>query len=388
MVGRKRDDAELAACLELLADNAAVPDASGVLAILAGLSQGLSESGTSLRQMRAENSTPPSPDQEKPAQPMTASLAGLPKLLERAQQVSLESATSIAERLHAITALSHCGTAADPAELVARFWLSSSRRHCPARRPLPGPFGRCAAGRATVCRLERLHHRHAPRVGIASLRSPVTTAALLAELESKTIVPLELDAAVRDLLVRLPDDTLRDRAGKVLASAVPADRLRVLEQYGGAIALAADRQHGGRLVAQHCLVCHQIQGRGRRLGPDLSGIGSQPKQQLLVSLLDPSRQVSPDFLAYTLVTGDGQVLSGLLANETPHSVTLRRADAADEIVPRENIELLKASGKSLMPDGFEQKLSPQDVADLLDFLVRPDAALLVAPDAKPGEAAK
>ena len=104
---------------------------------------------------------------------------------------------------------------------------------------------------------------------------------------------------------------------------------------------------------------------------------------MIVSLLDPSRQVSPDYLAYTLVTGDGQIFSGLVAGETPHSVTLRRAEAADEIVSRDNIEMLKASGKSLMPDGFEQKLSPQDVADVLEFLRRPDVALLVAPDVPP-----
>jgi putative heme-binding domain-containing protein len=140
------------------------------------------------------------------------------------------------------------------------------------------------------------------------------------------------------------------------------------------------------LVAQHCLTCHQILGKGRRIGPDLSGIGSHPKEQLLVSLLDPSRQVSPDFLAYTLITQNGEVLSGLLAGETASSVTLRRAEGNDEIVPRSNIESLKAAGKSLMPDGFEQKLSVQDVADVLDFLGHPDASLLIAPPASAADA--
>ncbi len=102
--------------------------------------------------------------------------------------------------------------------------------------------------------------------------------------------------------------------------------------------------------------------------------------------MDPSRQVSPDFLAYTLITGDGQVLSGLLAGETAGSVTLRRAEGSDEIVPRSNIELLKAAGKSLMPDGFEQKLSVPDVADMLDFLSHPDACVLVAPEGTSGTA--
>jgi putative heme-binding domain-containing protein len=309
----------------------------------------------------------------------------LPNLLANAQQVSLKPNASIAERRRAIAVLAHCGTAADPAALVALLTVDQPQE-------LASAAADCLARLADARLAERLFadwnaYTTATRRALesAALRSPVTTGALLAAVEAGTIVPLELDAAVRDLLIRLPDDALRDRAAKVLAAAIPADRLRVLQQYAGAPALAGDRIHGGRLVAQHCLACHQIQGRGRRLGPDLSGIGSQPKEQLLVSLLDPSRQVSPDYLAYTLVTTDGQVLSGLVANETPHSVTLRRAEGADEIIPRENIDALKASGKSLMPDGFEQKLSPQDVADLLDFLRRPDAALLIPPDAAAGK---
>ena len=369
LVGRKRDETELAACLDLLIENAAAPDAAGVLAILAGLSQGLSETGTSLRQMRAE-----------PAQAMAASLAGLPKLLERAQQVSLDADASIALRLRAIASLAHCGTAADPAELVAL--LAVDQPH-----DLSNAAADCLARLADASLAEQLFaewnsYTTATRrvLESAALRSPVATGALLAALEAKTIVPLELDPAVRELLILLPDEALRERAAKVLAAAVPADRARVLEQYAGALTLEADQTRGGRLVAQHCVACHQIQGRGRRLGPDLSGIGSQPKQQLLVSLLDPSRQVSPDYLAYTLVTTDGQVLSGLVGNETPHSVTLRRPEGTDEIIPRASIEMLKASGKSLMPEGFEQKLTPQDVADLLEFLRRPDATLLVPPD--------
>ncbi len=83
-------------------------------------------------------------------------------------------------------------------------------------------------------------------------------------------------------------------------------------------------------------------------------------------------------MAYTLVTQQGQVLSGLLASETATSVTLRRAEGAQDFVLRSQIEELRATGKSLMPEGLEQNLSPQDVADLLDFLAQPDARLFSA----------
>ncbi len=298
--------------------------------------------------------------------------------------MALDPDAAVATRLRAISVLAHMGTAGDPAELLPLLAtdqtpeISRAAADCLARLADAPLAEKLFAARADyTAATPRVPSKRPPP------RWPVTTTALLAALEAGTILPLELDAAVRDQLLTLPDEALRARATTILASVVPADRQQVLAEYAAALTLVADRRHGGALVAQHCLVCHQIQGRGRRIGPDLSGIGSHPKEQLLVSLLDPSRQVSPDFLAYTLVTGDGEVLTGLLVSETPGSVTLRRTDASEEIVPRSNIDVLKAAGKSIMPDGFEQKLTVQDVADLLDFLSRPDAAMLIAPEVPP-----
>src|SRR5262249_32484056 len=109
---------------------------------------------------------------------------------------------------------------------------------------------------------------------------------------------------------------------------------------------------------------------------DLGGVGSRPKDALLVDVLDPSRQVSVDYISYSIVTTKGDSWSGLIAAETPASVTLRRAGQPDETILREQIKELRAEGKSLMPDALEQGWSTQDLADLLDFLRQPDARLL------------
>ena len=119
-----------------------------------------------------------------------------------------------------------------------------------------------------------------------------------------------------------------------------------------------------------------MQGEGNRVGPDLSGISAQPKETMLMNILDPSRQVLPDFVSYTVVPADGETLIGLIAAESAASVTLRRPNAPDVTIQRSQIKELKADGKSLMPDGLEQGLTVQDVADLLSFLRQPDAALL------------
>jgi putative heme-binding domain-containing protein len=72
-----------------------------------------------------------------------------------------------------------------------------------------------------------------------------------------------------------------------------------------------------------------------------------------------------------LITTRGQVLTGLVAAETATAVKLRRAEGAEDTVLRTEIQELRASGKSLMPEGLEQSLSLQDMADLLAFLQRP-----------------
>ncbi len=210
----------------------------------------------------------------------------------------------------------------------------------------------------------------------AALRSPVARDALLAALEGQRLHPQELDANVRQALLRTLEGPAAARAEALLAPASPADRLAVLAEYRASLELPADARRGARVFREHCLGCHAVQGLGRRVGPDLSGIGARGKQNLLVDVLDPSREVAPNYLAYTLVTEDGRVYTGLLAAETSQTVTLRRAEAAEDTIARDQIEELAASGKSLMPEGLEQKLSPQQVADLLEFLTRPDRTLL------------
>src|SRR5262249_15411387 len=103
----------------------------------------------------------------------------------------------------------------------------------------------------------------------------------------------------------------------------------------------------------------------------LSGVASRPREALLVDILDPSKEIAPDYANYVLVTQRGQVLTGLLVAETATTVKLRRAEGAEDTVPRSQIQELRASGQSLMPEGLEQALGVQDVADLLEFLQKP-----------------
>ncbi|MCL6501425.1 MAG: c-type cytochrome [Pirellulales bacterium] len=211
----------------------------------------------------------------------------------------------------------------------------------------------------------------------AALRSHTARQALLAALEAERLLPQELDANLRQALLRSLDPADARRAAAILTPASPADRLAVLAEYQQSLQLPADARRGAELFREHCLTCHAVRGRGRRVGPDLSSVANRDKEKLLVDVLDPSREVAPNYLAYTLVTDDGRIYTGLLAAETSTTLTLRRSEGAEDTIARQQIESLTASGKSFMPEGLEQKVTPAQLADLLEFLTRPDPSLLV-----------
>jgi len=183
----------------------------------------------------------------------------------------------------------------------------------------------------------------------------------------------------------------RDATAPWIASAVPKapvgrppptprgvdpDREKVLQAYRSAWQLTADRAHGAATFAKLCLACHYLQGQGQRVGPDLSGIATRPLETLLIDVLDPSRQVTPDFAAYEVTTSGGDTWVGMISSETATRMTLRLAGSPDVSVARSQIREIRPTGRSLMPDGLEQGLRAQDLADLLGFLRQPEAGLL------------
>ena len=207
-------------------------------------------------------------------------------------------------------------------------------------------------------------------------RSQIMAAALLSALEQEKILLIEVDPSTRQALQKVAHAELRQRAERPFKNAAAPDRERVVQSFRPSIQLSGDRKHGGEIFARSCLSCHAMQGEGARIGPDLSGIATHSRETLLVDILDPSRQVPPDFVSYTLVTADGEVMTGLVIAESAASVTIRRPNAPDATAQRSQIKELKAEGKSMMPDGLEQGLTVQDMADLLSFLRQPEVALL------------
>ncbi len=117
-----------------------------------------------------------------------------------------------------------------------------------------------------------------------------------------------------------------------------------------------------------CGQCHTIHGRGQQVGPDITGNGRGSFEQLLSNVLDPSLVIGGDYQARTLFTAEGRVLTGLLAEDSPAQIVLKTQGGKLETIPRDDIDEVQVSQLSLMPEGIEKQLEPQELADLFHYL--------------------
>jgi putative heme-binding domain-containing protein len=213
---------------------------------------------------------------------------------------------------------------------------------------------------------------HGPRLRaeilsvVASRPSWVQT--LTERLNSGEVSAAEIDAAMRQRLLATKNKPLRARLKKAFSSASDADRQQVVMKYQSALELSGDTKRGAALFTKHCANCHRHAGVGHEVGPNLASITTKTPQSLLTSMLDPSAAVEAKYLNYIAISEDGRSFSGMIATETGSSITLLAAEGKRQSLLRNEIETMQSSGKSLMPDGIEKDLSPQDVADLIEFV--------------------
>jgi putative heme-binding domain-containing protein len=165
------------------------------------------------------------------------------------------------------------------------------------------------------------------------------------------------------------DPALRQQAEKLLASLKLGKRQDVVDAYRDVLDLPSDAERGKLAFKKVCAACHKVGDVGYEIGPNLATIKSRGAEAVLVNMLDPSREVNPQFVNYVLVTDDGRTITGMITAETANSVTLKRAENATDTVLRINIDELRGTGQSLMPEGVEKQLSKQEMADLIAYLL-------------------
>jgi putative heme-binding domain-containing protein len=206
------------------------------------------------------------------------------------------------------------------------------------------------------------------RVVDALLTRRAWTSRLVEQMSAGDVPPGEIDAARRQRLLEHESAAVREKAQRLFAGAVNKDRAKVVANFRPAAQLPGDAQRGAAVFKKHCAACHRLTGMGHAVGPDLSALTDRSPEAMLTAIFDPNRAVEARYLDFTAVTDDGLVHRGMLAAETGNSVTLLAAEGKQEQLLRNQIESLASSAKSLMPEGLEKDVEPQDVADLLNFL--------------------
>ncbi len=201
----------------------------------------------------------------------------------------------------------------------------------------------------------------------SALRRPSSTRRTLEAIRDRTIEIRSLSASHVATLRGHSDPAIRTLALQQLG-APAASRHDAVAALLPALTLRGDPERGRAIHETQCATCHRLQGRGFALGPDLESVQSQPPEKLLVGILDPNREVQPTFLSVTIETTDGESLTGLPVTDTPAGITLLQAGGIQHEIPRARIASVKPDGRSLMPEGFEATLTPQQMADLLAAL--------------------
>lgn len=185
-------------------------------------------------------------------------------------------------------------------------------------------------------------------------------------LESNTLPADAIDVFTRDAILHHPWSKLRTRAERIFASGEET-RQEVINQFQSALQLSGVPARGREQFKTRCATCHQHLGVGKVVGPQLSALQAKSDEFFLTAILDPNRAVESKYRAYTIVTSQGLVHSGMVTDESATAITIAKPDGKQTTILRRDIDDI-TSGRSFMPEGLEKDLTPQDIADLLAFI--------------------
>ncbi len=288
----------------------------------------------------------------------------------RARGVALEERASLARRLIAVNLLGR-----EPSEQAADI---------DSLKELLVPQNAASLQEAALAALGRIADDRVAGVLTAGWRSyspalqarlldlllsrPAWQRHLLDSIVQKQVPAAQIDPARRQRLLAHKDEATRALAAKLFAGAIDTDRQKVIDDYRAALTLAGDAGRGLTVFQNNCASCHRLGNMGHAVGPDLAALANKSPAYLLIEILDPSRNLDSRYVDYLATTRSGRVYGGILAGEGAASITLRGQDGREETLLRGELEELINTGKSLMPDGIEKKLSRQDMADLIAFL--------------------
>ena len=202
------------------------------------------------------------------------------------------------------------------------------------------------------------------------LRRTSGRVALLDALEAKqiTVQELNLDLEQRRTLLRWSSGAITKRAKSYFGDEEYSNRKVLVEEWLDKLPASGDITIGKKLFETHCALCHQVGSLGKNVGPNLTGVSHRSVEDLLSHILDPNMAINPNYVTCVVETNDGTVFTGLLAEDDAKGISLKLAQGLEQRVPRQSIKRKEVVATSLMPEGMEAAITPQQMRDLIAFL--------------------
>lgn len=126
---------------------------------------------------------------------------------------------------------------------------------------------------------------------------------------------------------------------------------------------------GLKVFKSNCAICHQVDGEGKTIGPQLDGIGNWGTKALIEKILDPNRNISPSFRTYFITLKDGKKLTGLLRRTEGQELIFADITGEEFAIAQGDIESQTHMANTLMPDQFENTINPGDFNALINYLL-------------------
>lgn len=349
VVGARNQEEEIQKALTLISD----ADRSKTRSMVLALGEGQLRAQTNLSRVAQSD-------------PTTGKL--IEELIEGAIETLSSSAENESRRRQAVNTLAH-GVYETVSEPLTQLLSASesSTIQLSALAVLSG-FGMDETGSALI----EAFPKQSPQVRSETIETLLSreswTRELLEAVEANQIVRGEITSVRQDLLKEHPSADIKTHAIKLFGQGA-SSRDAVIDDYRSALDLVGDKERGRSIFEQQCMVCHRLGTKGLRVGPDMATIQNRTAESLLVQILDPNRDVLASYTQYFIELLDGSLVSGRIESESPASITLQRAGGAEETILRQNISSIKASNRSLMPEGLEHAIDKQQMRDLIALLL-------------------
>ncbi|MSR32030.1 MAG: c-type cytochrome [Gemmataceae bacterium] len=297
-----------------------------------------------------------------------------PPSLQEALTLFNQSKSEESLRLQAFDAV----TFADPARAteMALALLKGGKESLPLRAGILGSMGKLTSPALAAAVLDlypSLEPTLQPRAVELLTQRPGWASTLLDAVANKKLPASAISITQARKLNSGNDAKLKEKLAKhwgTVREGRDLAREKILQEIRAVVLNSKGDPGNGKLVYNKvCGQCHKMHGEGQEVGPDITANGRASFDQLLSNVFDPGLVIGADYQATQVVTTKGRLLSGLLVENSPARVALKVQGGKLEIVPRAEIEEMKRSPNSLMPEGVEKQITPKELADLVSYLI-------------------